>query len=190
MGLTEGYDDGSAASGIMRLQAAPLLRQEGYDALEELIIYGSLAPGQHLAETELASRLAVSRNPVREALPLLHREGWLDLEPRQGAFVHAATVKEVDDVFDIREILEVESARRAAHNVTPAAITLLRERLAAGRAALERGEERELIGANASFHATVAELADNRMLAQLLSSLDKRVRWYFAPVAQRRRRDS
>jgi DNA-binding GntR family transcriptional regulator len=169
------------------LTPSPPLRQSVYEALEELIIYGALRPGQHLVETELAARLGVSRNPVREALQLLSTDGWVDLKPRQGAFVHTPTVKEVDEVFDVRRVLEDESARRAARNSTPRSFSVLREVLESGRAALQHGEERELISANTKFHAAVTRMADNRVLERILGRLDKSVRWYFAPVASRRR---
>ena len=51
------------------------LRQRIYQALEELIIFGALRPGQHLVESRLAHRLGVSRVPIREALQLLYRDG-------------------------------------------------------------------------------------------------------------------
>jgi DNA-binding GntR family transcriptional regulator len=77
-----------------------------YRSLEELIIFGALKPGQHLVETSLAKQLHVSRAPVREALQLLHRDGWIDLRPRQGAFVHQPTLQEVDETFHVRTLLD------------------------------------------------------------------------------------
>jgi DNA-binding GntR family transcriptional regulator len=118
------------------LSHAPPLRQRVYEALEELIIYGAFTPGQHLVETELAKRLGVSRNPVREALQLLSTDGWVDLRPRHGAFVHVPTDEEVDEVFDVRRALEVKSARLAAEKATPDSVASLRERLRVGTDAL------------------------------------------------------
>jgi|SRR5680860_87739 len=99
---------------IERLERRVPLRERVYEELEELIVYGRLAPGEHLVEVAVAKRLGVSRIPVREALQLLHRDGWVDLRPRQGAFVHQPTLEEVEDAFSVRTILEVESARLAA----------------------------------------------------------------------------
>ena len=87
------------------------LRQSVYDALLELVVAGRLRPGEHLVETELAGQLGVSRQPVREALHRLEAEGWVDLRPNQGAFVHVPTDHEVDELLDVRELLEVETAR-------------------------------------------------------------------------------
>ena len=171
---------------IEPLEKTAPLRQQVYEALEELIIYGLLDPGQHLVETDLAQRLGVSRLPVREALQLLHSNGWVELRPRQGAFVHRPTVEEVDEVFTIRTLLEVESARLAAMNTTEDALKELRRTLKAGKKALADGDEKELVRLNSIFHGQITALAGNRVLAQIIGRLDKRIRWYFAPVVRSR----
>ncbi|MET8160729.1 GntR family transcriptional regulator [Sphaerisporangium sp. NPDC005289] len=94
------------------------LRESVFEALLELIISGSLRPGRHLAESELAEMLGVSRQPIREALQLLSGEGWVDLFPGHGAFVHALTAKEADQLLAVRTLLEAEAARLAARNHT------------------------------------------------------------------------
>src|SRR3954463_8206568 len=90
------------------------LRERVYQAIQDLIISRRLAPGQHLVESELAEILGVSRQPVREALQWLNNEGWVDLRPGYGAFVHAPTDAEVDELLAVRSVLEGESARLAA----------------------------------------------------------------------------
>jgi DNA-binding GntR family transcriptional regulator len=172
---------------LPRLEPGRPLRERVYEALEELIVYHVLEPGEHLVEAELAHRLGVSRNPVREALHMLNKDGWVDLRPRHGAFVHVPTVKEVDEVFDVRRVLEAEAARRAAGKATRESVGRLRELLAQGAEALRLGAEKELIDANSAFHVAVVETADNKTLAAMLMRLDKSVRWYFAPVAGPRR---
>ena len=100
---------------IRPLQRPVPLRQSVYDALIDLIVGGELPPGQHMVETDLARQLGVSRQPIREALHRMEAEGWVDLRPSQGAFVHVPTDQEVDQLLDVRELLEVETARLAAH---------------------------------------------------------------------------
>lgn len=175
-----------ARRSISPLKKAAPLRQQVYDTLEGLIIYGELKPGQHLVESDLAGRLGVSRIPVREALQLLHRDGWVDLRPRQGAFVHQPTVREVDEVFRVRTLLEVESTRMAAENVPDEKIEMLEATLDAGTEALRVGDESELVKLNSEFHGQVTSMAGNQVLAQILHRLDKRIRWYFAPVVKAR----
>lgn len=166
-------------------RAGPL-RDRVYEALEELIIYGSLAPGQHLVEADIAKMLGVSRIPVREGLQLLARDGWIDLRPGQGAFVHQPEMSEVDDVFSVRTLLEVESTRLAATRATDASIQDLRMIVEAGSDALARADEKELVMLNSQFHAHISRIGDNQVLAGLIARLDKRIRWYFAPVVRTR----
>jgi DNA-binding GntR family transcriptional regulator len=169
---------------LPRLDHPPPLRERVYGALEELIVYGALEPGQHLVETELATRLGVSRLPVREGLQMLHRDGWVDLRPRHGAFVHVPTRAEVHETCEMRTVLEVESARRAAVRADHGSVVVLEEALRCGDAALDGGVERDMINANSRFHRAVAEVAGNRVLEHMIGNLHKRVRWYFAPVAR------
>jgi DNA-binding GntR family transcriptional regulator len=179
-----------AQRSIRPLETLPPLRQRVYDSLVELVIYGTLAPGEHLVEADIANRLGTSRIPVREALQLLQRDGWVDLRPRQGAFVHQPTIREVDDVFRVRTLLEGESARLAANHASAAVVTRLHRVLESGNRALAGGDEKELVRLNSRFHALVAEVADNQILAGLIARLDKRIRWYFAPVARSRGAES
>jgi DNA-binding GntR family transcriptional regulator len=162
------------------------LREQVYETLEELIIYGALRPGQHLVEANIAKRLGVSRIPVREALQHLHRDGWVDLRPRQGAFVHQPTLQEVEDVFSVRTLLEVESARLAACHSSAEAVETLRAILRAGNKALEHGDDRELVLLNSKFHSCITHIGGNQVLESLIARLDKRIRWYFAPVVRYR----
>lgn len=168
------------------VRQAPPLRDQVYDALERLIIDGTLSPGQRLVEGELAERLGVSRNPVREALSSLSRAGWVDLRPRQGAYVRRRTAAEGDEFFHVRQLLEIESARLAATNATEASIVILRDILADGWDALERQYDERLLSANSRFHAAVVAAAGNSVLTEILALLDKRLRWYFKPIVVRR----
>src|SRR6201987_6089304 len=94
--------------------------QSVYDALIDLIVAGDLPPGQHMVETDLARELGVSRQPIREALHRMEAEGWVDLRPSQGALVHVPTDSEVDELLDVRALLEAEPARLAPASPGPA----------------------------------------------------------------------
>ena len=187
--LAEGAED--AAPGTIRPVARPVpLRQSVYEALVELIVAGTLRPGQHLVESELARQLGVSRQPVREALHRLEAEGWIDLRPSQGAFVHVPTDSEVDQLLDVRELLEGATARLAARAATPEAVAALRAVWQEGVAAVESGDVTRTVTANNDFHAAVAEIAGNAVLAQLSEIVGRRVRWYYRKVAPARGHES
>ncbi|MFE9607239.1 GntR family transcriptional regulator [Streptomyces sp. NPDC006012] len=171
---------------VPKLERPGPLRERVYEALLELIVTRSLKPGQHLVETELAGHLGVSRQPVREALQRLNTEGWVDLRPAQGAFVHDPTEEEADQLLVVRGLLEAEAARLATANATPQATARLRELCETGEQALADDDVDAVVAANAAFHAYLMELAANSVLAELLAQVDRRVRWFYTPVARTR----
>ncbi|MEV6107912.1 GntR family transcriptional regulator [Streptomyces sp. NPDC051940] len=171
---------------VPKLDRPGPLRERVYEALLELIITRALSPGQHLVETELAGHLGVSRQPVREALQRLNTEGWVDLRPAQGAFVHEPTHEEADQLLVVRALLETEAARLAAANAPAKGVTRLEELCAVGEQAVAEDDVDAVVAANAAFHRYVMELAGNEVLAELAGQVDRRVRWYYTPVARHR----
>lgn len=167
---------------LAHLRQPPPLRRQVYERLEAMIVDGVLAPGQHLVEQELAERLGVSRNPIREALQALERSGWVDLRPRYGAFVHTPSAQEANDFFHVRSVLEAEAARLAAGHADDASLAELAE-LVDDAARTPETDARSLADLNTRFHRRIAALAGNHVLAEMLSAFEKRLRWYFKPVA-------
>ncbi len=171
---------------IRPLQRPVPLRQSVYDALIDLIVGGELPPGQHMVETDLARQLGVSRQPIREALHRMEAEGWVDLRPSQGAFVHVPTDQEVDELLDVRALLEAETARIAARAAGPEQVARLREICAKGQAAADADDLSRAVAANDSFHAEIAVVAGNSVLAELADIVGRRVQWYYRMVAPER----
>ena len=166
------------------------LRHRVQDALRELIIARTLPPGEHLVESALADRLDVSRGPVREALQALHSQGWVELRPSRGAFVHQPSAQEVDEVFAVRTALESEAAGLAAERIGPADLVALREICGWGREAVAAGDEAAVVSANSALHRRIAELSGNGLLSEYIGSLDQRVRWHYRPIVRDRGPDS
>ena len=178
---------------IRPLQRPVPLRQSVYDALIDLIVGGELPPGQHMVETDLARQLGVSRQPIREALHRMEAEGWVDLRPSQGAFVHVPTDSEVDELLDVRALLEAETARLAAAGSGPQApqarqaqLARLREICREGQAAAEADDFGGAVAANNAFHAEIAAMGGNAVLAELADIVGRRVQWYYRMVAPAR----
>jgi DNA-binding GntR family transcriptional regulator len=180
------FTESAKSVDMPRLRRPAPLREGVYEALLELIVTRALRPGQHLVESELATRLGISRQPVREALQRLSTEGWVDLRPAHGAFVHSPTEEEADQLLAVRSLLEAESARLAAANMTPQAVAGLREICERGVSALAADEVDAVVAANAELHSAIVELSGNTVLAELAGQVDRRVRWYYTPVARQR----
>ncbi len=180
--LSRGLSQGT----VPRLERPGPLRDRVYGTLLELITTRRLPPGQHLVESELAAHLGVSRQPVREALQRLSTEGWVDLRPAQGAFVHEPTDEEADQLFAVRTLLEAEGAGLAAAHAGAEGVARLEELCRRGEQAAAAEDVDAVVALNTEFHAAVMELAANAVLAELHARVGRRVRWYHAPVARRR----
>ncbi|GAB3494765.1 GntR family transcriptional regulator [Nocardiopsis coralliicola] len=166
------------------------LRESVYETLLELITLRRLPPGQHLVENELAERLGVSRQPIREALQRLSNEGWVDLRPGYGAFVHHPSEDEAEQLLAVRGLLEGESARLAAANAGEQGVAQLRSLCAQGEASRSAGDAEQLVTLNAELHREITELSGNAVLSDLAAQVAGRVRWYHGLVAVQRGRDS
>jgi DNA-binding GntR family transcriptional regulator len=176
----------SFAAGTRRVARPAPLRQAVYDTLAEMIANGSLKPGQHLVESELADQLGVSRQPIREALQRLAVDGWVELRPAYGAYVHIPTEEEVAQLLGVRSVLEAYSAREAAQHASDASLSRLRELYQAGMAALASDDETALVAANADLHGYIVQMSGNKVLSELISQVERRVRWYYTPIARPR----
>jgi DNA-binding GntR family transcriptional regulator len=164
------------------------LREAVYNALVEMIVTAELQPGQHLVENDLAAQLGVSRQPVREALQRMQTEGWVDLRPALGAFVHEPTDDEADQLLGARTLLESECARLAAQHATPEQIEHLWELQRSGEAALAADDQERLVVANTLLHSHIVTMSRNKVLADLIGTVDRRVKWYYFAIAGSRGR--
>ncbi|MGH3250060.1 MAG: GntR family transcriptional regulator, partial [Trebonia sp.] len=97
--------------------------------------------------------------------------------------VHVPTPDEVAQSLGVRSVLEAYSAREAAPHATKERVARLRQLHDAGMAALAADDEAALVAANADFHGYVAAMSGNRVLVELISQVERRVRWYYTPIA-------
>jgi DNA-binding GntR family transcriptional regulator len=165
---------------IQRLDQPPPLRDRVHSQLEGLITSGAFPPGARLVEGEIAGLLGVSRGPVRESLQILSRDGFVDLRPRQGAFVHTPTADEIDHFYEVRRVLECESARLAALRVDNDASRRLWAMFEAAVNLLEQGEDPSVVN-TLQLHKEITRVASNPLLERLLQDLNKRWAWYLSP---------
>jgi DNA-binding GntR family transcriptional regulator len=164
------------------IRALPL-REHVYQRLQELLIARTLAPGDHLVEERLAAQLGVSRGPVREALQRLHRDGWITLRPRYGAFVNQPTPQQVHEFFEARELVERAAAQLAAERCSPTDAAALVRICDEADEDLRRGVPSQQMAAHtARFHGLVLASAQNHLLLEFGEQLSHRSRWFFAPL--------
>ena len=92
--------------------------EELRETIEEMIAVGTLAPGHHLDETELATKFGVSRTPIRETLIQLASMGLVVIRPRRGAVVAELGPQQLVEMFEVMSELEATCARLAARRMT------------------------------------------------------------------------
>ena len=76
------------------------------DDIRRRILTGGFRPGERITESEVAAKLGISRSPVREAFRVLEREGLIATLPRKGSFITEISPEDVEELFELREILE------------------------------------------------------------------------------------
>lgn len=145
--------------------------------LRDRILHGDLAPGQRLVERTLASELGVSRIPVRDALNILRGEGFVSALPNRGMTVTALSPQDVEELFEVRESLEVLAVRRATERATPDEIDRLEQSIAASEAAWERSDTDAVGRCNQEFHDLLWKMAHNSLLSSLMEPLEGRMHW-------------
>jgi DNA-binding GntR family transcriptional regulator len=142
--------------------------------IREGVKRGRYAPGQRLPEADLTRDLKVSRGPLREALSRLAAEGVLEIEPYRGAMVRRLTRRDVEDLYQVREVLEGQAAALAARRIGDGDAA---ERLK--KAMVEVADWRgssdpnayAYMDSNAAFHSLIISLASNQVLADLMAQL-------------------
>ena len=149
----------------------PLVRNASMSASElirDAIIDGELHPGQRLKEEVLARELGISRTPVREALLMLQAEGLVDATPNRGAMVRVHEAEDLDDLYQLRALLEGHATRRAATRISEPEIEVLRESCERFDALSPEEDLRELVRENLLFHNTILDVAGSARLATMV----------------------
>lgn len=159
------------------------LREAVRDTLRTRIFEGHYAPGTRLVERDLAAEFNVSRLPVREALRMLRQEGLIRDRASRGMEVSGLSAKDVEDLFDVRQSLEVLACRLAAARATAADLEQLQGLLDEADRCLAKGAIMDAHRANSEFHDAITRIANNDFLRSALEPLQGRMHWLFRHVS-------
>ena len=159
------------------------LRESVRDTLRTRIFEGHYAPGTRLVERDLAAEFNVSRLPIREALRMLRQEGLIRDRSGRGTEVSGLSPKDVEDLFDVRQSLEVLACRLAAKRATKADLQHLGGLLDQAEHFLAKGSILEAHRANSEFHDAITRIANNDFLRSALEPLQGRMHWLFRHVS-------
>ena len=144
------------------------LRDGVYRALRRRISFGELGPGDRLTEIKVAAALRVSRTPVREGLAALAREGLLVREGRSYV-VPSLDQDDINEVFELRSLLEPHAVRRAAEMARGAEVAELVQALREQKAAHAADDSEGFIAANIRFRDALVGMVRNRRLRRAIA---------------------
>ncbi|MEM1021541.1 MAG: GntR family transcriptional regulator [Sphingomonadales bacterium] len=147
---------------------------KAYARIRSGIVSGELAPGQHLKEEELAELCDVSRTPVRDALRQLEADYFVERRDNQRVFVASWTEDDIDDIFELRAMLEGFAAGRAAEHITQGQLIQLRhhhEAIVKGVGANGLIDSDVFLENNRAFHRLIWDAARSARLAAMLQRL-------------------
>lgn len=145
------------------------------NTLRTAILAGRLRPGQRLRQVELAGQLGVSRIPLRDAFRRLEAEGLVRIEGRHGARVAALTAADINEIYEMRLLLEAHCLKLAVRNVTAEGVAEL-FKLARRMDEHPAGEEGQ--SARRSFYATLYGWADRPKMVEVILRLRADVHRY------------
>jgi GntR family transcriptional regulator, rspAB operon transcriptional repressor len=159
----------------VKTTAAPL-STDLFNRIKEDILSGKLKKDQKLIEQSICDEYKVSRTPVREALLQLEMEGLVEMIPNRGAYVLGLSARDMDDMFILRKIYEVQAVRWAIPRITDEEMAQLEETFDFMEFYTMKNDVEKMLNINVNFHQTIYKASHNRMLQHLLSSYQAYIR--------------
>jgi DNA-binding GntR family transcriptional regulator len=174
------------------LAAGPQTTPEhALEGLRLAIIEGQLRPGERVAQEQFAEALGVSIAPVREALRVLQQEGQVVYRPRRGYFVRELRIEDLEEIYELRRLLEERAARLALPALDETSLASIQAAVRTCVRAASRGEVAVQLEANRRFHFAILEACDQphtlRMIRVLWDSTEAYRAMYYNSAAERRR---
>ncbi|MGI6226900.1 MAG: GntR family transcriptional regulator [Peptococcales bacterium] len=157
---------------------ASTLREQAYDIIKNAIMSGEFKPGQTLIEEQLAKDLGLSRTPLREALVLLEHDQYIEMIPYKGTFVTTLTIKEAQEIFHIRKLLEPEAVCMALKHISEEEIDYLKDFFIKARTKVSQGDMETFLASNKLIHDKLLEYGENETLRNLIISYLEKIQRY------------
>jgi DNA-binding GntR family transcriptional regulator len=154
------------------------LRDVVFKTLREAILRGELQPGERLMEVQLAKKLGVSRTPIREAIRMLEQEGLAVTIPRRGAEVAKMTLKDMEDVLEIREALDELAVQIACTRITEEQLEELQQEKVQFEMCTQGTDVRLIAEADMKFHDVIYKATGNPKLVSILNNLREQLYRY------------
>ena len=144
------------------------LRELVCETIRQAIVDGVFSPGERLMEIQLADEMGVSRTPVREAIRKLELEGFVVMIPRRGTYVADISIKDINEVYEIRTSLEVLAAGLAAERISDEELETMQRLLVEIGQHIEDGNIEKIVEIDTAFHDVLYKASRNKRLAGII----------------------
>lgn len=167
------------------------IREIAYETLKHAIITGQIPAGARIVETEYADKLHISRTPLREALRKLERDGLVEYVLRRGVVVRAFTIADVEEIYTIRNALELITLPAIIENATPEDIRSMREKLHKMDVYIAKDDIESISPIARNFHDQLTAISGLNRILRVIQSQDEYIRRFSAmSIAKETRRKS
>jgi DNA-binding GntR family transcriptional regulator len=161
---------------VLRLtEHPPLRRDQAFERLRDAIITGHFAPGARLIERELCEAMGVSRTSIREVLRRLEAEQLIEVEPRRGPIVARLGRRQVEEIYEVRALLEAAIVRRFALEASAENIAELRriyEKLSVVR---DQGDVAAIVNTTRQFSEYMMDVVNHELISDIHQKLTARI---------------
>ena len=166
------------------------IREIAYEVLKHAIITGEIPAGERIVETEYADRLHISRTPLREALRKLERDGLVEYVQRRGVIVRAFTIADVEEIYTIRNALEMLTLPAIIRNATTEDVASLKERLREMDEVMAHGDIETLSPMARAFHSQLTALCRQNRILRVIEGQDEFITRFSAMAIRQENRRS
>lgn len=149
------------------------IREIAYETLKHAIVTGEIPAGARIVETEYADRMHISRTPLREALRKLERDGLVEYVLRRGVVVRAFTIADVEEIYTIRNALEILTLPAIIQNATQEDIKSLRDRLHEMDVFNQKNDIPALSPRARAFHAQLTGISKLNRILRVIEGQDE-----------------
>ncbi len=161
------------------------LKEKAYFLIKEMIVNGQFKPNEHIEEKVLAGLINMSKTPIREAINTLEQEGWVQIVPRKGIFISEITLKDIKDIFQVRENIEPLILEMSFANLDDRRLMALRE----GFISNEELSQKKLDEMDHELHQYILEACNNRHIIKMMENVyehNQRLRFLLEKTTERR----
>ncbi len=147
------------------------LMEKAYISLKNMVFLQKIGPGQKLVYRELSKVLDMSATPVQVALARLESEGFVELVPNVGYFVKKIVPKEIEDLFDVRRVLEAHAVELAIQYQNVESLRILDEKIQNHKKYIIQIYDRKKLLLDAEVHLQIARMANNLEIVKQLKRI-------------------